>query len=344
MTPKISFGSDNHSGVHPEVFQWLQKVNDHASSPYGTDPVTESATQKFKEHFGNDIEVYLVWNGTAANVLGLKSALKSYQAVICSNVSHIHLDECGAPEMISGSKLLAVPSQHGKMNVNEVTPYFNTLGDVQSVQPKVISLSQTTEYGTVYTPNEIKAFADLVHSKGGYLHMDGARISNAATSLNASFKSFTRDCGVDVLSFGGTKNGLMGAEAVVFFNPRLAEDFKFVRKQGMQLCSKMRFVSAQFLAYFENDLWKKSATHANQMAKYFETKLLAHGGSIQITHPVEANAIFAILPPEVISNLQKEFNFYTWNAALNEVRLMTSFATTKEHIDSFVSSLSRHLA
>ena len=344
MTPatklKISFGSDNHSGVHPEVLHWLQKVNESTVPSYGGDLYTEAATQKFKDHFGSDIEVFFVWNGTAANVLSLKAAARSYQSVICSNVAHIHLDECGAPEMFTGSKLSLLPHHSGKILLEDAKLAFQGIGDVQSVQPKVISLSQTTEYGTVYDLKETRAFADLIHSHGGYLHMDGARITNAAVALEVSLRELTRDSGVDVLSFGGTKNGLMGAEAIVFFNPKLAEDFKYIRKQSLQLASKMRFVSAQFLAYFENDLWKKSATHANQMAKLLETRLRKASSEIQITHPVQANAVFAILPKPLIERLQQDFNFYVWNAGLNEIRLMCSFATKEEHIDLLVKTIS----
>ncbi len=345
----ISFASDNHAGVHPLVFEWMNKVNEGFAPSYGVDSFTTSALQKFKDVFGEKSETFFVWNGTAANVLSLQCMLHSHQAVICSDVAHIHLDECGAPEKFTGSKLIALPSQNGKISLADAKACFEkNVGDVQSVQPKVISLSQTTEYGTVYSLEEMKAFSKLAHDQGGYLHIDGARITNAAVALNCSLQQLINDTGVDVLSFGGTKNGLLGAEAVVILNPSLAKDFKYIRKQGLHLASKMRFISAQFLAYFDQTkeghaLWKQNAEHANQMAKKLAKLLEACRPTIKLTRPVEANAVFATLPQGLIDQLLKEFRFYIWSQPVNspdpEVRLMCSFETTEEQLNHFVHAI-----
>jgi threonine aldolase len=254
---------------------------------------------------------------------------------LCSDLAHIHVDECGAPERWTGSKIVAVPSRNGKLDPTSVEPYFSRVGDQHASQPRVISISQSTEYGTLYTAAEIKALADLAHRHRAYLHMDGARLSNAAAGLNLKLAEFTVDAGVDLLSFGGTKNGLMGAEAVVFFQPELAQEFAFIRKQGLHLSSKMRYLAAQFLAYFEDDLYLKNAIHANGMARRLSDGL-ASIPSIKITQPVQANVVFASLAPSLIEALQKDFYFYVWNASLSEVRLMCSFDTTAEQVDQFI--------
>jgi threonine aldolase len=343
-TPLISFASDNHAGVHPKVFESLLRVNAGFAPAYGGDVITETCLQKFQELFGADTESFLVWNGTAANVLGLKAMLRTHQSVICTDLAHIHLDECGAPEQHTGSKLIPLVSTHAKLSVEQLQAHFERVGDVQAVQPKVISISQTTEYGTCYTLDEIQNLAAFAHARGAYLHMDGARAANAAVSLNCSLAAMTKAAGVDVLSFGGTKNGLMGAEAVVFLNSALAADFKYTRKQGLHLASKMRFISAQFLAYFENDLWQKNAEHANRMAQLLKTKLSPLAEKIKITHPVDANVIFATLPRPAIENLQKQFYFYTWNETLNEVRWMCSFETTEAQVEKFARAIQTEIS
>jgi threonine aldolase len=310
---------------------------------YGTDTVTEHAIFLMLNEFGITADrIFPVWNGTAANVLGLRACLKPHQSIICTSVAHIHLDECGAPEQHTGSKLIPIETPDAKLTPELIAPHFQRMGDVQAVQPKVISISQSTEYGTIYSLQEIKALADFAHSKNAYLHMDGARAANAAASLNCSLKAMTKDAGVDVLSFGGTKNGLMGAEAVVFLNPALGEDFKYIRKQGLHLASKMRFISAQFIAYFENELWRTNATQANQMAMLMESELKKFPDKIQITQKVEANAVFAIMPSEMAKELQKEFYFYVWNELTNEVRLMCSFETTEEQIQLFSAAIKNY--
>ncbi len=340
---KVSFGSDNHSGVHPEVLNWILRVNEDPAQPYGKDTYTQQANEQFEKHFGTGTEAYIVWNGTAANVLALRAAIKPFQAILCSDMAHIHLDECGAPEQHTGGKLLPLRSKHGKIDPSDAATCFKKAhGDVQSVQPKVISLSQTTEYGTLYSRDEIKAFAKLAHEHNAYLHIDGARFANAAAAQGGSLQSLSRDLGVDVLSFGGTKNGLLGAEAILFFNPTLAQDFQFIRKQGLHLASKSRFLAAQFLAYFENNLWRKNAEHANAMTQKLSQQLAGMG--IEISQPTQANALFAILPQKTIDLLQGEFRFYVWNAATREVRIMCSFNTENEQIERFAAAVQKTLS
>ena len=337
---KISrgFASDNNAGVHPEILKAIDEVNQGHVIAYGDDPYTAQAIDKFKEHFGNDIDVYFVFNGTAANVLGITALTRSFNSIICSDLAHLHVDECGAPEKYTGCKLLTVPSPDGKLTVEGIQGHLHGFDFEHHAQPKVVSITQVTEMGTVYRPEEIREIADLVHSYNMYLHMDGARLSNAAVSLNCGFRNITVEAGVDVLSFGGTKNGMMFGEAIVFFNKNLTGDFKYIRKQGMQLGSKMRFISAQFNALLSNDLWRRNAKHSNDMAGYLEEKV-KHIPGIKITQPVEANAVFAILPAESIPELQKQFFFYVWDETTSEVRWMTSFDTTKEDIDRFAQTL-----
>ena len=270
MKPARSFASDNNAGVHPEVLQAIASANQGHTVGYGDDPYTESAVRKFKQHFGSDIDVFIVFNGTAANCLSLKALTNSYHAVICAEAAHIYTDECGAPEKFTGCKLIPLPTRDGKLTVESVSQAYHGIGDQHHVQPRVISITQATEVGTVYKPAEIKALARFAHERGMFLHVDGARIANAAASLGQTLRQATRDLGVDVLSFGGTKNGALGAEAVVFFDKKLGHDFLYLRKQGMQLASKMRFISAQFDALLTGDLWLKSAQHANRMARLLQ--------------------------------------------------------------------------
>lgn len=334
------FASDNNAGVHPDIFKKMEDVNYGHVISYGDDPYTPEAIELFKKHFGKDIDVYFVFNGTAANVLGINAMTQSYNAVICSDLAHLHVDECGAPEKYTGCKLLTVLSPDGKLSLEGIKSHLHGFGFEHHAQPKIVSITQATEMGTVYSVQEIKEISDLAHEHDLYLHMDGARIANAAVSLNCSFKELTVQAGVDILSFGGTKNGMMFGEAVVFFNPALSGNFKYVRKQGMQLGSKMRFISAQFLGLLEGDLWLRNARHANNMAKYLEKKV-REIPQISLTQPVESNAVFAILPKEIIPELQKKFFFYVWNEITSEVRWMTSYDTTKEDIDRFIQEVKR---
>ena len=335
---KKGFASDNNSGVHPSIFKAMEAANSGHVVGYGDDPYTQKAIKVFKEKFGENTEVYFVFNGTGANVLSLSTVTQSFHSVICAETAHIQEDECGAPEKFTGCKLLPVEPVNGKLMPQTIQHHLTGFDFEHHSQPRVVSISQVTEMGTVYQPKEIQALADLAHKNNMLLHMDGARIANAAISLNMDFKEFTVDCGVDILSFGGTKNGMMMGEAVLFFNSDLTLNTKYIRKQSMQLYSKMRFVGAQFLEYFENDLWKETATRANKMAKLLETEV-AKIPEIKITQPVDANGIFAVVPREIIEPLQKRFFFYIWDDAKPEVRWMTSFDTTEEEIFDFVAMI-----
>src|SRR6202030_2978336 len=259
--------------VHPDILEALARVNQGHVVAYGDDPYTGSAVRKFEEHFGTDIAVFFTFNGTGANVLSLQALTRSFQSVLCSAYAHIYTDECGAPEKHAGCKLIPLPQQAGKITLDSVRHAYHGIGDEHHSQPRVISITQSTEMGTVYQPEEIQGFARFAHDHGMFLHMDGARIANAAVSLGQPLRQATRDLDVDVLSFGGTKNGILGGEAVVFFNRKLSTDFLFLRKQGMQLASKMRFIAAQFEALLTNGLWQRSAEHANRMARLLEAEL-----------------------------------------------------------------------
>lgn len=335
---KKGFASDNNSGVHPNIFQAMEKANTGHVVGYGDDPFTQKAIEVFKDKFGDNTAVFFVFNGTGANVLGLSTVTQSFNSVICAETAHIQEDECGAPEKFTGCKLIPVEPVNGKLTPEAIMVHLKGFDFEHHSQPKVISISQVTEMGTVYQPAEIKALAELAHKNNMLLHMDGARIANAAISLEMDFKEFTVDCGVDILSFGGTKNGMMMGEAVLFFKPELTLNTKYIRKQSMQLYSKMRFVGAQFLAYFENDLWKKTATHANKMAQLLKTEV-EKIPEIKITQPVFANGVFAIVPRNIIEPLQQRFFFYIWDDTKPEVRWMTSFDTTEEEIFEFVEMI-----
>jgi len=342
MKPARSFASDNNAGVHPEVLKAIAEANRGHAVGYGDDPYTQSVVQKFKQHFGSDTEVFFVFNGTAANCLGLKALTNTYHAVICGEAAHIYTDECGAPEKFTGCKLIPVPVNNGKLTVEAVSHAYHGIDDPHHVQPRVISITQATEVGTVYQPAEIKALAKFVHERGMFLHMDGARIANAAASLRQTLRQATRDLGVDVLSFGGTKNGALGAEAVVFFDKKLGYDFLYLRKQGMQLASKMRFISAQFDALFTGDLWRKSAQHANRMARLLQ-KELTKIRAIKIVYKVEANGVFAKIPRAAIAKLQKRYFFYVWNEQQSVVRWMCSFDTTEQDVKEFARFVAQTL-
>jgi threonine aldolase len=335
---KRTFASDNYAGVHPEIMDALIEANKSHAASYGADNYTASAIARFKKFFGDDIEVYFVYNGTGANVLGLQSLTQSYNSIICSDLAHINVDESTAPEKFLGCKLVTIPTSDGKIDPSDVEARIQRIDDQHHPQAKVISISQSTEYGTVYSIEEIRALSAVAKKNNLFLHMDGSRISNAAVSLNKPFHEFTRDAGVDVLSFGGTKNGMMFGEAVIFFNASRSVFFKYIRKQGMQLHSKMRFISAQFDRMLTNDLWRKNAQHANEMASYF-AGLLRETPKVRITQKVDANGIFAQLPPSCIPSLQNEHFFYVWNEKTSEVRLMCAFDTEKEEIDRFVKKL-----
>lgn len=340
---KKTFASDNYSGVHPAIMEALAKANAAHAPSYGADECTAEAISKFKHYFGDDIDVYFVYNGTGANVLGLQALTRSYHAILCAELAHINVDESTAPEKFLGCKLIPVPAPDGKMTPGDIEEKIQRLDDPHHPQAKVISLSQSTEYGTVYTIDQLKSIASVARKHNLYVHMDGSRIANAAVSLDNEFASFTRDAGIDVLSFGGTKNGMMFGEAVIIFNRAVSHDFKYVRKQGMQLHSKMRFIAAQFTALLSNDLWKENATHANKMAKLLEAEL-RQSDEVTITRPVEANGVFAIFPAKIIAALQEEQFFYIWNDRTLEARLMCAFDTTETEIRNFGKKLRSLLA
>lgn len=337
MNPR-GFASDNNAGVHPEILKAMAEVNGGHVIAYGDDPYTGQAEAAIRDIFGEEARVYFVFIGTAANVLGLSSITQPYHAVICPETAHINVDECGAPEKFTGCKLLTCESPDGKLTVEMIAGHMHGIGFEHHVQPRVVSITQATELGTVYTLDEIRTIAEYTHEQGMLLHMDGARISNAAVSLSCSFREMSVDAGVDVLSFGGTKNGMMYGEAVVFFNKDLCSDFKYRRKQGMQLASKMRYIAAQFSAFLQDDLWKSNARHANLMAQKLHAAVKDIPG-VQVTRKVESNAVFAIVPAEIIPKLQEQFFFYVWDEDTSEVRWMCSFDTTEEDIEAFASLL-----
>lgn len=339
---KRGFASDNASGVHPQILKAIEQVNTGHSVAYGDDEYTEKAIKIFKQYFGEDIAVFFVLTGTAANVLSVNQVTNPYHSVIVTETAHQQVHECGAPERFSGCKYLSVPTNDGKLTPELIIPHLVEIGDIHHSQPKVVSITQPTEIGTLYSVEEIKQLADFVHSHNMYLHLDGARIANAAVALEKSFKEFTIDAGVDVISFGGTKNGMLMGEAVIFANKKMADDFEYYRKQSMQLASKMRFLSAQFIAYFENDLWAVSAKHSNKMAQLLYAKV-KNISQVEVMQPVVTNGIFARIPKEIIPKLQTEFFFYVFDEQESIVRWMCSFDTTEEDINQFVELLRKEI-
>lgn len=340
MNLKRGFASDNNSGIDPRILNALERANSGHCIGYGDDPFTHSAIERFKEQFGAEIDVYLVFTGTASNVLGIRSGAESYNSVICSDSAHLNVDECGAPENFTGCKLITLPTKNGKITCQQIEPLLNVFDVPHHSQPRVVSITQATEWGTVYKPAEVKEIAGFAHKHGMILHMDGARLSNAAASLHLSLKEITKDADVDVLSFGGTKNGMMIGEAVIFFNRELSKNFKYIRKQGMQLASKMRFLSAQFEAFLSNDLWLNNARHANMMARLLAQEL-EKIPQCRITQEVEANGVFATIPPECIDEIQKKYFFYIWDKEGPVIRLMTSFDTKEEDVMDFIEVLKK---
>jgi threonine aldolase len=336
------FASDNNSGVHPAIFRAVEESNRGHFVAYGDDPFTESAIARFREVFGGSVQVYFVFTGTGANVLGLRAICSSYESVLCTGVSHLNVDECGAPENFVGAKLLTVQTDDGKLTPEQLEPLLHGSGDEHHSQPRVVSVTQATELGTVYTPSELTAIGEFARRNGLLFHMDGARLANAAAYLGCGLREITANAGVDVLSFGGTKNGMMIGEAVVLFNPAFSRSFKYIRKQGMQLASKMRFISAQFEAYLRNGLWLENARHANAMARRLAQELEKVPGCA-LTQRVEANGVFLSLPRECVDELRKRFFFYTIDEARPVIRLMTSFDTGEEEIRDFVAALRKSM-
>ena len=333
-----SFASDNYAGVHPEVLEALAAANTDHARAYGDDEWTARAEGLFRDHFGDQAEMFPVFNGTGANVVGLQVLLRPWDAVICASTAHINVDEGGAPEHLLGVKLIDVAAPDGKLTPDLVRSVHFGVGVVHHSQPKVVSITQSTEMGTVYTPDEIGALAELAHSLDMYLHLDGARISNAAVGLGLPLRAFTTDVGVDIVSYGGTKNGALAAEAVVALRPGLGDLLGFARKNSMQLASKMRFFSAQFVALLDGDLWHRNATNANSMAQ----RLLAGVSDlpgVELTLPVQSNGLFPTIPRAAIEPLQEASQFYVWNEALDQVRWMCAWDTTESDVDSFVVAL-----
>ena len=333
-----SFASDNWAAACPQVMEALVKANIEYATAYGDDIFTQKAVQEFRKLFGQQVEVYFVYNGTAANILALTSVSHSFNAVITSEHSHINVDECGGFENFSGAKLLDIPTKDGKLTPELILPFVEADRYPHQSVPNVISITQATEVGTVYTNEEIKELADFAHRYNLLLHVDGARIANAVIALGTNFKSMIADTGVDILSFGGTKNGMMFGEAVIFLKPELAKHFELFRKQGMQLHSKMRFISAQFTALLQNDIWKMNAQHANNMAQYL-AKCLAEFSEIKFTQKVESNGLWTIIPKTLAVKMQDAHFFYPWDENKNEYRLMCSWDTTKEEIDIFILNI-----
>lgn len=330
-----TFASDNYSGAHPEVIAALAEANTGHQVSYGRDDWTARLQDVFRTHFGPDAVTYPVLNGTGANVVALQAACDRRGAVVCADTAHIHVDECGAPEKVAGLKLLPVKVENGKITIADVRTEAWGFDDEHRAQPQVVSLAQATELGTVHTPAEIRAIADFAHANDMLLHVDGARLANAAAHLGEPLRAFTTDAGVDILSFGGTKNGMILGEAVVVLNPRLNRGMPHLRKSSMQLTSKMRFISAQFLALMSGDLWLRSATHANAMATRLATQIRDLPG-VSIPHPVQANAVFVNLPAPALADLHEQFTFYDWPTG--PARWMTSFDTTPDDVDALAKA------
>ncbi|GAB3575678.1 low specificity L-threonine aldolase [Leifsonia lichenia] len=343
------FASDNYAGVHPEILDAIAAANEGHQIAYGEDVYTARLHDVFAEHFGDGVQVFPVFNGTGANVVGLQSMIPRWGAVVCAKTAHINTDEAGAPERVAGIKLLQVETPDGKLTPELIDKEAWGWGDEHRAQPLVVSITQTTELGTAYSVDEVRAIADHVHSLGMKLHMDGARIANAAASLGVPLRAFTTDAGVDVLSFGGTKNGMLYGEAIVVLNPAASEGLLYLRKLNMQLASKMRFISAQLIALLTDDLYLRSASHANAMANRLRTSLeagIADGSIVGVgfSQETQSNGVFATLPAGVADRLRTHFRFYDWDAARREVRWMCSFDTSEHDIDAFVAALKQELA
>ena len=333
-----SFASDNNSGAHPRVMQAVVDANKGHARSYGDDDISIATDELLKERFGSQAEIHYVTTGTAANVLGIRTVTHSYNAVICADVAHVNNDECGAPEAFGGIKLMPIPTPDGKLAPGLIAPRLGHVGFVHASQPRVITITQPTELGVLYTLDEIETLCEFAREHDLLVHLDGARIANACAALGCTFFDMTTALGVDLLSFGGTKNGCLMAEAIIFLNPDLGEGFPYLRKQAMQLVSKMRFVSAQFQAYLADDLWLDNARHANAMAARLAGAIRDIPG-VTLTGPVDCNAIFARIPPRATEILQRKYYFYVWDEHTHTVRWMTSWATTPEMVDEFATDI-----
>lgn len=337
------FASDNYAGVLPEVLAAVAAANTGHAVSYGGDEWTARVAELFRREFGDEARAALVFNGTGANVVALQALCRPYEAVICASTSHLNVDECGAPERVAGLKLLPVDTPDGKLTPALVEPRLVRFGDEHAVQPRVVSITQSTELGTLYTVDEVRALADQAHEHGMLLHVDGARLSNAAAALDVPLRAVTTDAGADAVSFGGTKSGLMLGEAVLFLRAGLGEEVAFLRKQSMQLASKMRFIAAQFEALLGDELWRRTAAHANAMAGRLAEAVGAID-AVTITQRVQANAVFAVLPPAATASLQERWPFYVWNESSGEVRWMCSWDTTESDVDEFAADVAATVA
>lgn len=334
------FASDNAAGVHPAVLDAINAASAGHAHAYGDDRWTARAEELFRQHFGEQAQAFIVFNGTGANVTALQALVRPYEAVICPATAHINVDECGAPGRFTGGRLFPVATADGKLTPELIEGAITRVGDQHASQPRAVSITQSTEYGTVYSAAELGAIAAVARRHGLKMHVDGARLANAAASLGSGLREAC--AGADVVSFGGTKNGAMIAEAVIFLDPALADDFRYIRKQSTQLASKMRFVSAQFVALLEGDLWRENAAHANAMASLL-AGLVRDVPGVQVTKPVQANEIFAVLPLDAVGELQAAFDFYSWDERSGEVRWVTSWDTTEEDVRRFAEAIVRRL-
>ncbi|HNZ44432.1 MAG TPA: aminotransferase class V-fold PLP-dependent enzyme [Candidatus Syntrophosphaera thermopropionivorans] len=338
----VSFGSDNHSGVHPEVWKALLKADEGFAPAYGEDPLTLEVLNKIESLFGGDCQACFVMTGTGANVVAIQNLVKSFNAIFCAQTAHINVDECGAVQKFTQARLQVIPTTNGKLTPELIGPYLLNNRDQHHSQGKVVSIAQSTEYGTLYSIEELKVLADYTHQQDMLLQIDGARLANAAAALDCSLKDITKEVGADIVSFGGTKNGLLFGEALISFRPELTSDIRFYRKQCTQLFSKMRYISAQFDAYLKDALWKKNANQANAMATLF-SESLRNIPEVEIVQPVQVNSLFVKMPKKSIEELRDKYHFYIWDEAKNVVRLMCSFNTTEKSIEEFISDLKSSL-
>ena len=338
-----SFASDNNSGVHPLVMEAIAKANDNHAVGYGDDPWTAAATDKIRAVFGPSADPFFVFNGTGANSVALQAVTRPFNSILCATTAHIYVDECGAPARMTGCAVTPIPTPDGKLTPELIRPYLCNFGVCHHSQPKAVYISQVSELGAVYTIEEVRALADLLHAYHMYLHMDGARLANACAHLNCTMKQVTVDAGVDILSFGGTKNGMMMGESVISFRPEISENLAFYRKQSAQLASKLRYLSAQFIPYLTDNLWLENALRANISAEKL-ADVLRQYPEIHFTQAVESNQLFFTIPEKPLKKLQEKYFFYMWNEANREARLVTSWDTSGEDIARFEQDLKEAFA
>lgn len=337
------FASDNYSGVHPRILEAISRANGGHQIAYGEDEYTGQLDAMARELFGEDAAIFPVLNGTGANVTALQSLLPRWGAVICASSAHINVDENGAPERIGGFKLLQVDTPDGKLTPELIDQEAWGWGDEHRAQPLAVSITQATELGTLYTPEEIKAITEHAHKLGMRVHLDGSRLANAAASLGVELRELTTDAGVDIVSLGGTKNGMLAGEGILTLRPELAADMKYLRKMNMQLGSKMRFISAQLIELYGTGLWRELAGHSNAMAAKLSAAVQEIDG-VELVYPTQANGVFAQLPNEVSDELRESFRFYDWDRAAGQVRWMCSFDTTEEDVQAFIAKLGELMA